>query len=196
MTIDSKINPGLIAVDVGGGTQDIFVYLEGQSMENCPKMVMPSPTRLVAQRISAATAEKKAVFLFGETMGGGVCGGAAKRHIAAGLPVYATPTAALTFYDNLERVKKTGPHAGRPVFHSPILGTITAPYQILCELQTCASSCDARSWSIVLQSQSRTRRGWREPVPAPLASDQTTHRCTPMPTLSSGWPAVDRRTFD
>jgi uncharacterized protein (DUF1786 family) len=71
-------------------------------------MVMPSPTRLVANKISAATLEHRPVFLFGETMGGGVSAGAAKEHIAAGLAIYATPQSALSFYDNLERVEKMG----------------------------------------------------------------------------------------
>ncbi len=104
----AKESTGLIAIDVGGGTQDILVYLEGQSIENCPKMIMPSPTRLIADKIRRATSERKSVFLFGETMGGGVCGSAAKDHVAAGLPLYATTSAALTFYDDLERVKRMG----------------------------------------------------------------------------------------
>jgi uncharacterized protein (DUF1786 family) len=108
MNVASHNKPGLIAIDIGGGTQDIFVFLEGESIENCPKMVMPSPTRLVAEKISAATAGRRPVFLFGETMGGGVCAGAAKNHIAAGLALYATPSAALTFTDNVKRLEKMG----------------------------------------------------------------------------------------
>lgn len=99
---------GLVAVDVGGGTQDILVYLEGQAVENCPKMIMPSPTRLVGQRIKRATAARKPVFLCGELMGGGSCARAVKEHISAGLPVYATERAALTFHDALERVRRMG----------------------------------------------------------------------------------------
>lgn len=108
MTDEARKESGLIAVDIGGGTQDILVCIKGGSIENCPKMIMPSPTRLVAKKISAATSEKKPVFLFGETMGGGVCAGAAKDHIAAGLPLYATPKAALTFNDNIERLERMG----------------------------------------------------------------------------------------
>lgn len=108
MTGHSSESTGLISIDVGGGTQDIFVYLEGQSIENCPKMVMPSPTRLVARKIRRATSERRPVFLFGETMGGGVCGSAARDHLAAGLPLYATSSAALTFYDDLRRVEQMG----------------------------------------------------------------------------------------
>jgi uncharacterized protein (DUF1786 family) len=108
MMNDLRNNSGLVAIDIGGGTQDIFVFLEGESMENCPKMVMPSPTRLVAEKISAATADRRPVFLFGETMGGGVCAGAAKNHIAAGLPLFATPRSALTFNDSLKRLEEMG----------------------------------------------------------------------------------------
>lgn len=98
----------LIAIDVGGGTQDILVYLPNEAIENCPQMVMPSPTRVVAKKIAQATSQRKPVFLFGETMGGGVCTRAVKQHIAAGLSVYATPTAALTFNDDIKAVERMG----------------------------------------------------------------------------------------
>jgi uncharacterized protein (DUF1786 family) len=101
-------HPGLIAIDVGGGTQDVLVYLAGWSIENCPKMIMPSPTRLVAGKIAQATARRRPIFLHGELMGGGTCTRAAKEHIAAALPLYATEEAALTFYDDLERVREMG----------------------------------------------------------------------------------------
>ncbi len=103
-----EADKGLIAIDVGGGTQDVFVYVPGQSFENCPKMVMPSPTRVVAEKIAQATEGRKPVFLSGEIMGGGSCAGAAKRHIAAGLSLYAGPRAALTFNDDLKRVEQMG----------------------------------------------------------------------------------------
>ncbi|RJP63965.1 MAG: hypothetical protein C4532_20120 [Candidatus Abyssobacteria bacterium SURF_17] len=98
----------MLAVDIGGGTQDILLYTKGELIENCPKMIMPSPTRLVANKIAQATRGGRAVFLFGETMGGGSCTRAAKQHIAAGLPLYATEQAALTFNDDLKRVETMG----------------------------------------------------------------------------------------
>ncbi|UCD59203.1 MAG: DUF1786 domain-containing protein [Candidatus Hydrogenedentota bacterium] len=98
----------LLAIDVGGGTQDMLVYVRGQPIENCPKMVMPSPTRVVAKKIARATLDRKPIFLFGEIMGGGRCARAARAHIAAGLPLFATPGAALTFHDNLKRVEQMG----------------------------------------------------------------------------------------
>lgn len=104
----SDQNNNLIAIDVGGGTQDVLIYIKGQSIENCPKMVMPAPTRIVAGKIAKATADRKPVFLFGEIMGGGSCTRAAREHIEAGLPLYATPQAALTFHDDLKRVREMG----------------------------------------------------------------------------------------
>ena len=61
----------ILAIDVGSGTQDILLYEAGKPMENCVQMVLPSPTRLAAQKIGAATALKKSIFLSGNTMGGG-----------------------------------------------------------------------------------------------------------------------------
>ena len=105
----------ILAIDVGSGTQDILLYEEGKAVENCVQMVLPSPTRLVAQRIAAATAAQKSLFLSGSTMGGGPCSWAAEEHLRAGLKIYATETAALTFSDNLEEVRKRGIQvAGRP----------------------------------------------------------------------------------
>jgi uncharacterized protein (DUF1786 family) len=98
----------ILAIDVGSGTQDILLYEEGLAAENCVQMVLPSPTRLVAQKIAAATASKKSIFLSGSTMGGGPCSWAAGDHLRAGLKVYATEPAALTFSDNLEAVRRQG----------------------------------------------------------------------------------------
>jgi len=101
-------NGGLLAIDVGGGTQDILVYTPGQRIENCPKMIMPSPTRVVAGKIAQATNDSKPVFLFGDIMGGGACTRAVKEHITAGLPLYSTEDAALTFHDDPRRVERMG----------------------------------------------------------------------------------------
>ncbi len=98
----------ILAIDVGSGTQDILLYEEGKPVENCVQMVLPSPTRIVARRISAATKAKKDLFLSGNTMGGGPCSLAVESHLKAGLKVYATELAALTFHDDLKEVEKKG----------------------------------------------------------------------------------------
>jgi uncharacterized protein (DUF1786 family) len=98
----------LLAMDVGGGTQDLFLWEPGQSVENAVKMVLPAPTQVVARRLSRLTAEGRAVFLTGRLMGGGAIGSAVRRHLAQGLPVYASPQAALTLHDNIDIIKQWG----------------------------------------------------------------------------------------
>jgi uncharacterized protein (DUF1786 family) len=98
----------LLAIDVGMGTQDILLYDSKKNIENCFKMVLPSQTQIVAQRISRETRAGHAIVLAGETMGGGPYVGAIRLHIEAGLAVYATERAALTVNDNLNKVKDMG----------------------------------------------------------------------------------------
>ncbi len=98
----------ILAMDIGGGTQDILIYDPAQPAENSVQLVLPAPTVLVADQIRRATAAGRPVFLTGELMGGGACVSALKRHIAARLPAYATPTAALTVRDNLDEVRRRG----------------------------------------------------------------------------------------
>ncbi|MBC2762126.1 MAG: pyruvate formate lyase-activating protein [ANME-2 cluster archaeon] len=98
----------IIAIDVGMGTQDILLYDDAQHIENNIKMVLPSQTRIIAQRISHATGAGHDIFLTGTTMGGGPSGKAIREHIKTGLKVYARPDAALTLHDNLEKVTQMG----------------------------------------------------------------------------------------
>jgi uncharacterized protein (DUF1786 family) len=98
----------LLAVDVGGGTQDLFLWQAGQTVENAVKMVLPSPTQIVARRIQRHTAQGEAIFLTGRLMGGGAVSQAVCRHLAKGLQVYALPDVALTLHDNLQAVQQLG----------------------------------------------------------------------------------------
>jgi uncharacterized protein (DUF1786 family) len=98
----------ILAIDIGGGTQDILIYEEGRPMENCLQMILPSPTQIVAQKIFKATVSQKNIFLTGNTMGGGPCAWAVEKHLRSGLKVYATELAALTLHDNLEEIRRRG----------------------------------------------------------------------------------------
>ncbi len=98
----------ILAVDVGTGTQDILLFDSTRAIENCLKLVMPSPTALVADAIRQATAKRQHVALTGALMGGGPSSWAADDHRRAGLRVYATPAAALSFNDDLEAVANSG----------------------------------------------------------------------------------------
>ncbi len=98
----------ILAIDVGTGTQDILLFDGGQEVENCLKMVMPSPTVVVAEQVRAATEHGCPILLEGVTMGGGPSHWAAMDHVRAGHAVYATPDAARTFDDDLAGVAEMG----------------------------------------------------------------------------------------
>ena len=98
----------VLAVDVGTGTQDILLFESGKTIENCFKMIMPSPTVIVAGRIKRATEKGQPILLTGVTMGGGPCHWAARDHALAGFSVAVTPQAASTFDDDLTMVEQMG----------------------------------------------------------------------------------------
>ena len=98
----------ILAIDAGAGTQDILLYESDKTMENCVQMVLPSRTTIVAGRIKQATAQGEDVFLTGNLMGGGPSVSAIKKHLRAGLAVYATPLAAKTIRDNPREVEALG----------------------------------------------------------------------------------------
>jgi uncharacterized protein (DUF1786 family) len=98
----------LLALDVGGGTQDLLIWEPGEPVENAVKLVLPAPTQILARRLRALTAQDRPVFLQGRLMGGGAVTQAAREHLARGLPLYATPQAALTLNDRLDLVRGWG----------------------------------------------------------------------------------------
>jgi uncharacterized protein (DUF1786 family) len=98
----------ILTIDIGTGTQDIFLYNSQLDLENGFKLVVPSPTMIVRRKIQQATRRREPVLLTGFIMGGGPSAWAAEDHVKAGLPLYATPSAARSFNDDLEKVKETG----------------------------------------------------------------------------------------
>jgi uncharacterized protein (DUF1786 family) len=98
----------ILTVDVGTGTQDIFLYDSRLDLENGFKFVVPSPTMMVRHRLQTATRRREAVLLTGVIMGGGPSHWAAEDHLKEGLAVYATPDAARSFNDDLELVEESG----------------------------------------------------------------------------------------
>lgn len=96
----------ILLIDVGTGTQDIYLFRSGVALENGFKLVMPSPTMMIRGRIQQATKTKSPILLTGVMMGGGPCHWATEDHLKAGLPLFATPEAAQTFNDDLEWVSK------------------------------------------------------------------------------------------
>ncbi len=108
MTTDSERIGPIMALDIGGGTQDLFIWEPGQAVENAVKLVLPAPTQILARRIGRLTEAGRSIFLQGRLMGGGAVSRAVRRHLARGLPVSATPQAALTLSDRLEHVAAWG----------------------------------------------------------------------------------------
>lgn len=98
----------ILTVDIGTGTQDILLADTRLDLENSLKLVLPSPTMIIHRRIKEATCLRQAVLLTGVMMGGGPSQWAAEAHLKAGLPLYATPSAARTFNDDLEVVQAMG----------------------------------------------------------------------------------------
>jgi uncharacterized protein (DUF1786 family) len=98
----------ILAVDVGTGTQDVLLLDTHREPENAFKLVMPSPTAILARRIRAATEAGEDLLLTGVMMGGGPCAWAAEGHLKAGNRVFATPDAARTFNDDLAEVQARG----------------------------------------------------------------------------------------
>ncbi len=98
----------ILALDIGTGTQDILLFDSAKEPENCFKMVMPSPTAILAERVRWATAAGEGILLSGVTMGGGPIAWALEEHIAHGLAVLATPQAARTLNDDLQQVEARG----------------------------------------------------------------------------------------
>jgi uncharacterized protein (DUF1786 family) len=98
----------ILSVDIGTGTQDIFLYDSRLAIENGLKLILPSPTMIIHRRLQQATRSGQAVCLSGVMMGGGPSAWAAEAHLKAGLPLFATPQAARTFNDDLEAVAAMG----------------------------------------------------------------------------------------
>ena len=99
----------ILTVDIGTGTQDIFLYDSQIDIENGFKLILPSPTMMIRKRIQKATRAQAPILLGGQIMGGGPNSWAVKDHLNAGFTVYATGIAA----DIRESLKGAG-GAGTP----------------------------------------------------------------------------------
>lgn len=98
----------ILTVDIGTGTQDIFLYDSNLDLENGFKLILPSPTMQIFRRIQTATRNRTPILINGVTMGGGPASWAMEAHTKAGLPLYATEQAARTIDDDLEKVASLG----------------------------------------------------------------------------------------
>ena len=98
----------ILTVDIGTGTQDIFLYDSNLDIENGFKLVLPSPTMMVHRRLKQMLASRTPILLTGHQMGGGPSAWAIEEYARAGIPVYMTPPAATTLNDELDKVEAVG----------------------------------------------------------------------------------------
>lgn len=98
----------ILTVDIGTGTQDIFLYDSNLDIENGFKLVLPSPTMMIHRRVKQALLSRTPILLTGHQMGGGPSAWAIEEIARAGIPVYMTPNAATTLNDELDKVEALG----------------------------------------------------------------------------------------
>ncbi len=99
---------GILAIDVGSGTQDILVWRKDLRIENCVKLILPSPTTIISRKVKEATRKGHHIFLSGHTMGGGASTKAVRNHVSAGLRVFSLKKPALSFHDRLDKIAAMG----------------------------------------------------------------------------------------
>src|SRR6185503_7814882 len=98
----------ILTVDIGTGTQDIFLYDSRLDVENGFKLILPSPTMMIHRRVKHALEARTPLLLTGHQMGGGPSAWAIEEAARAGIPIYMTPDAATTLNDELDKVQALG----------------------------------------------------------------------------------------
>ena len=58
----------ILAIDIGAGTQDILLFDSNKKIENCISLVLPTPSKWIAERIRAVEGD---LYIYGDTIGGG-----------------------------------------------------------------------------------------------------------------------------
>jgi len=98
----------ILAIDIGDGTQDLLLYDDEKPIENCIKMVLPSPSRIFAERVREVTQHGRDLFIKGRIIGGGAFTKALKDHLKNGYQVTMTRNTAYTVRNDLDQVKEDG----------------------------------------------------------------------------------------
>jgi uncharacterized protein (DUF1786 family) len=98
----------ILTIDIGTGTQDIFLYDSNLDIENGFKLVLPSPTMMVHRRLKQMLPARMPLLLTGHQMGGGPSAWAIEEYARANIPVYMTSSAATTLNDELDKVEALG----------------------------------------------------------------------------------------
>jgi uncharacterized protein (DUF1786 family) len=150
----------VLALDVGSGTQDLFLLDPEQVAENCLQMVLPSPTRMLARQVREATSKGLPIHLSGSLMGGGPVAWAIRDHARAGLGVTAEPGAALTLHDNLEHVEEMGVRILEdPPKNSMVIQMGDVQREILGSILGKLDIPEPRTWCVAVQDHGHQPHG-------------------------------------
>lgn len=95
-------------MDIGSGTQDILLYDDSKNIENCIKMVLPSPSSVYATKVIEASKLMKNLLIYGDIIGGGKFTSAIKDHLKKGLHVHMSESAAYSIRNILSEVTRYG----------------------------------------------------------------------------------------
>jgi len=99
----------ILAIDIGAGTEDILLFdSQKRSIENCVKMVLPSPSQMFAARVREAARLYNDLFIKGDIIGGGAFSFALRENVEKGLRVIMTEKTAYTVRNDLDEVKELG----------------------------------------------------------------------------------------
>ena len=100
----------ILAIDIGMGTSDVFLYDSKKNMENCIKFVVPTPLRRYLKLLKSVEFDgRHKIYICGETIGGGPL-----AHMLSTLieekkaEVYITPKAAFTIKNDPDEVRELG----------------------------------------------------------------------------------------
>jgi uncharacterized protein (DUF1786 family) len=99
----------LLTFDIGTGTKDILLYDSERKLENCLKMVVPSPTVVNSAVLDEINED---IYLDGEIVGGGPLVHSAMRVKKRGHKVGFSPRAANAVKNDNFRVQEMGFHVG------------------------------------------------------------------------------------
>ncbi len=99
----------ILAIDIGAGTQDILLFDSQRKIENCTSLVLPTPSRIFAERLKAIEGD---AYIHGDTIGGGSLTQAILNHLKKGHRVVMEESAAYSIRNNLNEVKSMGIEVG------------------------------------------------------------------------------------
>ena len=95
----------ILALDIGSGTEDVLLYDDSKEVENCIKIVLPSPSLVYSRKICYFTKLRSDLFIKGGPIGGGRFTESLRRHLKTGSKIIMTKDAAYSVRNNLEEVR-------------------------------------------------------------------------------------------